>query len=280
VLQLLTPAGRTLAFAKVGHNPLTAALVRGEHDALRCLGAAGLTHLRVPRVIGFSRWRGMDVLVLSPLPVWQQRIPLRPGQLAVAMAEVAAVSGVRRAPLGQSQYWQNLTARLENANGDPTERGEHAALRAALGGLAAAAGTAVLTFGSWHGDWTPWNMASTEAGLLVWDWERFTAGVPAGFDALHCWLQEQAVPGRRDPATAAAECLERAPALLDPLGVTPAQARVTALLYLADLSARYLADRQEQAGARLGAPRRWLLPTLTTGISALPSAGPLSHEPR
>jgi hypothetical protein len=280
VLQLLTPAGRTVAFAKVGHNPLTAALVRDEHDALRCLGAAGLTHLRVPRVIGFSRWRGMDVLVLSPLPVWQQRIPLRPGQLAVAMAEVAAVSGVRRAPLGQSQYWQNLTGRLENANGDPAERGEHAALRAALGDLAAAAGTTVLTFGSWHGDWTPWNMASTEAGLLVWDWERFTAGVPAGFDALHCWLQEQVVPGRRDPAAAAAECLERAPALLDPLGVTPAQAGVTALLYLADLSARYLADRQEQAGARLGAPRRWLLPTLTTGISALPSTGPLSHEPR
>jgi hypothetical protein len=289
VLQLLTPAGRTVGFAKVGHNPLTAALVRAENDALRRLGTAGLSHLRVPRVLGFSRWQGLDVLVLSPLPAWQRRTPLRPGRLAKAMAEVAGVSGILQSQLGHSQYLQNLTARLDKADADVScegrardvsaERDDLAALRAALAELAAAAGTTVLAFGSWHGDWTPWNMASTEAGLLVWDWERFTAGVPAGFDALHCWLQEHVVPGRRDPARAAAECLERAPALLEPLGVTPAQASVTALLYLADLSVRYLADRQELAGARLGAPRRWLLPTLATGIGALHSTGSLSHEP-
>jgi hypothetical protein len=284
VLQVLTPAGQTVGFAKIGHNPLTAELVRSEHDALRRLGAAGLGHLQVPRVLGFSRWQGMEVLVLSPLPVWQKRTPLRPGQLAKAMAEVAAVSGVRHSPLAESRYWQNLTARLEMANDDrahdnQTGGGEHAALRTALGELATLAGNTLLAFGSWHGDWTPWNMASTRAGLLVWDWERFSTGVPAGFDALHCWLQARVLPGRQDPAWTADECLRRAPALLEPLGVAPAQARVTALLYLADLSARYLADRQEQAGARLGAPRRWLLPALTTGIAALPAAGPRSPGP-
>jgi len=299
VLQLLTPEGQTVGFAKVGHNTLTGALVGAEHDTLRRLNAAGLSHLRVPHVLGFGRWQAMEVLVLSPLPVWQKRIPLRPGQLAQAMAEVAAVSGVRHSPLAESQYWHTLTARLESATDDTTRnngphddltydhrthddrtgRREHAVLQAALGELASRAGATTLAFGSWHGDWTPWNMASTRAGLLVWDWERFSYGVPAGFDALHCWLQEQVVPGRRDPARMAAECLQRAPALLEPLGVVPAQARVTALLYLADLSVRYLADRQEQAGARLGAPRRWLLPALTSGISTLPVTTARSHGP-
>ena len=53
-----------------------------------------------------------------------------------------------------------------------------------------------LAFGAWHGDWTPWNMASTAGGLLVWDWERFATGVPVGFDALHYWLQ---IERRRPP---------------------------------------------------------------------------------
>jgi hypothetical protein len=298
VLQLLTHSGKTVGFAKVGHNPLTAALVRAEHDALSRLGA-GLNHLQAPHVLSFTSWRGMEVLVLSPMPVWQKRTPLRSGQLAKAIAEVAAVSGLRHSPVADSRYWQTLTARLEETrdagadacrttlrsagSGGPQGRdvgpghGDYAALRAALDELAIRAGTTVLAFGSWHGDWTPWNMASTRAGLLVWDWERFTSGVPAGFDALHCWLQTQVINGRRDPARTAVECLQRAPALLDPLGVAPAQARVTALLYLADLSVRYLADRQDQAGARLGAPGKWLLPALTSGIGALSAGG--SHSP-
>jgi len=36
-----------------------------------------------------------------------------------------------------------------------------------------------------YGDWTPWNMASTETGAVAWDWERFDIDVPMGWDALH-----------------------------------------------------------------------------------------------
>ena len=73
----------------------------------------------------------------------------------------------------------------------------------------------------------------------------------------------------RDPRQAAAACVEQAPALLEPFGLPPAEARLTALVYLADLSVRYLADRQEQAGARLGAPGAWLIPALRTGLGRL-----------
>jgi hypothetical protein len=113
-------------------------------------------------------------------------------------------------------------------------------------------------------------MACTADGLLLWDWERFASGVPAGFDALHYRLQSDVVSAHADPAPAATALVERAPELLAPLGVGPAAARLTALLYLAELSARYLADRQAEAGARLGDPGRWLIPALTAGRTRAP----------
>lgn len=185
------------------------------------------------------------------------------------MAEVAGLAGVADSPLAASEYWPRLMTRLDGAG----EGAEQTALRSALGDLADLAGPTTLSFGSWHGDWTAWNMASTRDGLLVWDWERFTSPAPVGYDALHCWLQAEVVGNASDPARAAVTCLRRAPALLEPFDVTTPRARLTALLYLADLSVRYLADRQEHAGAKLGAPRRWLLPALTSGITELASDG-------
>ena len=277
VLQLLTAAGETVGFAKIGINPLTASLVRAERAALERLHAAGLRQLHAPRVLGSDHWNDLEILVLSPLPVWQRRTPPQPGALQRAMTEIAGVAHVRECKLADSDYWQLLRARLEAAgNGAQHSAGngaEHSALRSALADLESVAGTATLSFGSWHGDWTPWNMASTAQGLLVWDWERFTTPAPAGFDALHCWLQAEVVANRREPAGAANACVQRAPALLEPFGVARQEARLTALLYLADLSVRYLADRQEQAGAVLGAPRRWLLPALKAGIGELPGSG-------
>ena len=265
VLQLLTTAGETVGFAKVGINPLTTDLVSAEHHALCRLHEAGLAELDAPRVLGRDHWHGLEILALSPLPVWEKRTPLPADLLERAMAEVAGVGGRRESPLAASEYLALLLSRLDAA-GDGAEQ---ATLRSLLGELAGLTGDTTLSFGSWHGDWTPWNMACTKSGLLVWDWERFTAPAPLGFDALHYWLQCEVVGSRRDPAQSAARCLDRAPALLEPFGVPASQARLSALLYLADLSARYLADRQEQAGAALGAPRRWLLPALTAGVAGL-----------
>jgi hypothetical protein len=265
VLQLLTAAGDTVGFAKIGVSPLTRDLVRAERDALVRLGSTDVASLAVPSVLHYGSWQDLTVIVLSPLPVWQRRVPLASGQLTLAMGEVAAVAGISRWPLAASGYWRTLGERLAIA--DDTE--DRRALLKALEAVGQRAGDAVLCFGAWHGDWTPWNMASTRSGLLVWDWERFAIGVPLGFDALHHWLQAQVISGRRDPLVAAAGCVKRADALLAPLGVGTDEARLTALVYLADLAARYLLDRQAEAGARLGAPSRWLIPALADGTAQL-----------
>jgi hypothetical protein len=270
VLQLLSPRGEAMGFAKISINPLTRDLIRAERDALDTLSGQPFQGLTVPRVLHHGQWQERDVLVLSPLPVWRRRRPLRDGQLAAAMAEVAAVGGGRRGPISGSAYLTGLRQRLAGSAAGADHAGaDHAALDAVLNVLTSARGETEVSFGAWHGDWTGWNMACTAESLLVWDWERFAMGVPIGFDALHYRLQNAVVRRRLPPPVAAAECVSGAAATLGPLGVPASEATLTAVLYLADLSTRYLADRQAEAGARLGQPGTWLIPAIEEAVTRL-----------
>ena len=263
VLQLHTTSGEAAGFAKVGFNPLTRDLVRAEAVSLAWLERAGLAGISVPRVLHHGQWHGMDVLVLSGLPVWQRRRALSAAHLSAAMDTVARVGGLQEGALASDAYLHQLRERLETADPGP-ERSE---LLQALDTIDATGLCPGLTFGAWHGDWSPWNMASTTSGLLVWDWERFACGVPRGFDALHYWLQSEVGPQHRDPLAAATDCAGQAPALLAPFGIDPARARLTAAMYLADVATRYLVDRQAAAGAPLGAPGTWLIPALVGEVA-------------
>jgi hypothetical protein len=88
-----------------------------------------------------------------------------------------------------------------------------------------------------------------------------------GFDALHNWLRTEVWRNDRDPARAARHLIGHAANLLSPFGVGTSDARVTALLYLAELAVRDLADRQEDAGARLGSPGSWLIPAIKSELA-------------
>jgi hypothetical protein len=92
-------------------------------------------------------------------------------------------------------------------------------------------------------------------------------GVPLGFDALHYWLRTAVWRKQRNPASAARELITRSANLLSPFGVDAREARLTAVLYLAELATRDLADRQEDAGARLGSPGAWLIPAITSELA-------------
>jgi hypothetical protein len=263
VLQLLTADGRTAGFAKISVNALTQHLIRTERRALDMLAEADLRRLVVPEVLHHGQWQGRDVLVISALPVWLRRKPLPPDRLHAAMTEVAAVGSLCQEPLADSAYLRQLQARLAGCPASP----DRDALDAAVAALTATG--AHLGFGAWHGDWTGWNMGYTSAGLLVWDWERFSRPVPAGFDGLHYRLQSAVVRRQQPPPAAAAECVRAAAGALAPFGIAAAEARLTALLYLADLSVRYLTDRQAEAGARLGQPGTWLIPAIEKAVRSL-----------
>jgi hypothetical protein len=257
VLELLSPRGEALGFAKVGVTGLTRELVRAEAAALDVLGAATLGRLEVPRLLHHGQWRDHEVLVQASLS-GSGRAGTQ-AQLTAAMAEVAAVQGVVTLPVSRSGYWRGLRSRLEAC--PPSETA--GALLRVMHDLEAMANTTRLAFGSWHGDWTPWNMAFSGGRVLVWDWERFEDGVPVGFDAVHYQVQ-RAVTRNGTEAQAAAEiALFTAPMTLGPLGVRPGLAVFVAALYLIEIATRYLHDEAAEAGAALGDVGNWLLPTLS-----------------
>jgi hypothetical protein len=181
------------------------------------------------------------------------------------MAQVACLADTGDVTLAESGWWAGLGPRLEGARRTPARE----SLLSTLRSLERTAGASTLRFGAWHGDWTPWNMAATVSGLLVWDWERFATGVPVGFDALHYSMQSSLNGARPDALSSARETLDRAPQLLEPFGVAADAARLIAALYLAELAVRHLADDQESAGARLGSIDRWLIPALNAGVTTL-----------
>ncbi len=117
VLQLHTTSGEAAGFVKIGFNALTRDLVRAEAASLAWLERTGLAGISVPRVLHHDQWHGMDVLVLSGLPVWQRRRALSAAQLAAAMDTVARVGGLQQGALASEAYLRQLRERLEGTTG-------------------------------------------------------------------------------------------------------------------------------------------------------------------
>ena len=274
VAQLIDRRGTTIGYAKIGFNELTASLIRHEAAALQTLGQATTNAVKVPGIRYFGRWQGLEILVLEPLPAWHRAPARAAGRLlSAAMAEIAGIAGISRSALADSPFWSRICADLDalGPRGAPFLR--------VVRQLGERHGAAVLAFGSWHGDWTRTNVAPHGHSVLAWDWERFGTGVPVGFDALHYDLLSSVTVRRRSPDQAVRRTIADADHLLTPFGAhvgSPGAGRqrrqlgtLTAALYLAELAARYLRDRQDEAGARMGDPQRWMLPALAAAAGEL-----------
>jgi len=184
-LQLFAPDGRALGYAKLGWNELTRHLVRNEIRALRACADHPLRHVGVPRLLACSRWNGLELAVTAPLPtrVRRHRPPGRVPPLEVTR-EIAGIHGVRTLPLLASSYWARICRLVAEARAAGDDR-LSAALERYRALLERRCAATTLTFGSWHGDWVPWNLAWQGARLFVWDWEHSGEEAPLGFDLLH-----------------------------------------------------------------------------------------------
>jgi Phosphotransferase enzyme family len=256
VLQLLDRAGETFAFVKVGTNALTRVLVGNEAEALRYLTAAPLNHLRVPRPMYDGQWNGHRVLVQEALHPAGRAV--NPDRLARAMVELAASKGTTSSRLGDSPYLAELRRRIAAEPRDELTEG----LASRLQSLVEHRGNETLEFGSWHGDFAPWNMATTPDSVLVWDWEQYESGVPVGFDAVHYRVQTGVVMEGRTVAEAFEVALGGATELLAPFGVNAARSRLTVALYAVEIATRYVHDGELESGTVMGRMDRWLTPVL------------------
>jgi hypothetical protein len=257
VVQLLAPDGRPVGYMKVGWNDLTRRLVRNEARALRRLAEAQPKTFTVPRLLHEGTWQGLDVTISSALPhrLWRRGRRYATPPLAVSR-EIAALGGVQTATLGGSPWWEELRRRLAPVQAAATGTAA-ATLVGTMERLQEQADTA-LVFGSWHGDWGPWNLRVTADRLLVWDWERSGDGVPLGFDLLHFGYQTAFQGLRQPPAEAAARSLRRAAPLLAQLGQREEVGELLLTLFLlervcraAEAEPSAVTGRPDAAGARL-----------------------------
>ncbi len=256
VLQVFDAIGSTRAFVKIGHIPLTRELVIREGETLGRLAAAGLRRLAVPRVLAERDWNGLRILVLSPLASSQgrQRLVTPPPQ---AMCELAVALGTRQARLDDSPYIRRVHAATSLLPGPAGGQ-----LRHALAMVIATYRRATVIFGSWHGDWAPWNMGVANGRAEVWDWERFDDDVPLGFDAVHYRVQQLRATDAPADAAIATLTAER-DALLRPFGVPAATERAVLALYLIEVATRYATDLDVVPTTALRGRLTWMLDMLS-----------------
>jgi hypothetical protein len=202
------------------------------------------------------------LLVQAPLPVRRAGVP--GGQRLVdAMVAVARTGSGPELELVRLPWWERTSADV-----DALPAGEVATrLRAVRETLRTRSTGHAVPVAAWHGDWNPGNCSVVPGAVLVWDWERYETGVPAGFDALHLALQTglAAARGLGDAATrseAARRVLGQAPALTAPFGVRAEAAGLVAAAYLWGIAVRYATDDQDAAGAAVGRLVDWALPVL------------------
>lgn len=256
VMRVVNSAGRTVAFVKVGINPLTRALVSGEGKALTRIAAVPLKAVKVPQVLHEETWSNLRILCLSPLDTATKR-PAPRAVVQSAMVEISEALGTDSVTVGDSGHLHRLrssASSLSSPHGPLLVR--------AMDRLREEFGPLTVATGSWHGDWTPWNMSWSGDVVNVWDWERLQPGVPLGMDALHLEIQRSLrVPGS-DAAQVTAEHVARRREILEPWDHDAVTATITAVIYLLTLGCRYAVDGQEEAGARLGRLDDWLFPVV------------------
>jgi hypothetical protein len=267
IVQLLSDDGRSIAFAKVGVNDVTRDLVRRESGALQQVSSGSLPSLVVPQVLYSGAWRDTEVMVLSALPrASRERVPA--ARRLAAMQEVARVPGRRDAAYGSCSYRARLMAELDRP-GPLADR-----LGTVAGQLDSLAADVTVSFGAWHGDWAPWNMAAHDGRVMLWDWERFETDVPAGFDALHFELQTLIRVDGLAPRAAVTELGRRGADLLRPFDGPADSADLVVALYLLHIGARALHHERDAATTRRGPIDHWLLPGLEDHVRDLSGSQP------
>ena len=167
------------------------------------------------------------------------------------MEELRSSFAAPPAPLAESRWWRRQW-QAAGALTDPVVRGR---LGRAMEHVAAITGGRDLSWGAWHGDWTPWNMALAGDRVLLWDWERFETGVPAGLDPLH-YVVNALNPGGASTPEAILWALTFAAHPDRSLGGEP---HVHSLLYLVAILTRYLGLADVPGGEHIAPRARHML---------------------
>lgn len=244
VVLLTDDDGQVIAAAKLGVNEVTRPLVRHEARALSEVASALDGHAHIPTLIAAESLGATEALLMRALPEIDRGRRVPRNDLIDIVTRISAVDAGARSDLRGAVAHPRMRPLAEVAD-------------------AIAVRTAGVPFGAIHGDLHAGNLGVAADGRpVLWDWERWTHGIPLGFDLLHHDLQTWISVDGVHPPAAAARLLDDASAILGPLAVPRDRARDVAADYLIRLAARYVTDGQDAAGSRLGTVEDWIFPNL------------------
>ncbi len=267
VVRVLDEDGTLRSVGKVGWDDLTARLVSTEGQALTSLGSLNSSNpsgnIVVPDVLADETWRGMHLLVVSPLPIDNTVGPeLSVDPTLPALNDIAAMHRHTVDSIVSSGFWGRLIDRLPDLERYDTSGDAGGDLSVDLGGF--------------HGDWSPWNtQPRADGSLLVWDWERHATDVPVGLDLVHFLFQTERFIDQRTPLEARPAVVRRAKEHLPSLDVDPGLADHLIDFYLLEALAR---NSEGALTKKLAARRQSLVDALGPNASAFQQAYAARHS--
>ena len=192
--QVLTPDGKTLAYAKIATSPLAQAAVKTERRALLRLSESADLQGTVPKVLGSLDWHGGTILLITMGPP-------RPGPRVLSSVHLRFCTQVFQSfrvqeTFVESPMWTRMSEiwlRLQHSSPETLP----ANLGPALERLHDELGPVSMPLSLAHGDFAPWNTRLGERSLFVLDWERASEGMSPLYDAFNFQALQAALQGRR-----------------------------------------------------------------------------------
>lgn len=230
VIQLMDHSGQLIAYAKVGWDPSTIAMVRHEASVLEAMPR--IPNLVTPKVLHHGDWKSMSVLVTAPV---DHAGPSTPTQAMIvdALAEITRITPRSTTTLATSTWASRQRDRIARLG----ERGND--LSELLERCIELHGDTELVFGTAHGDWAPWNMRRVGHRLGVWDWERSRNDAPVGIDLVHFHFQRGFHAADQSVADGVDAIRRHVPTQLTALGIDGDLHDLIAVLYLVELTLRF-----------------------------------------
>jgi hypothetical protein len=191
--QVLSPAGATLAYAKIATSSLARAAIEAEWRTLLRLSES--LRGRVPEVLDWFPWQGSRVLLTTSGP---ERVgPRRLSGAHSSFCEGLFLSCAGEHVFGESPMWARMVETLPLLNAEDLPGTLVALYERALRRLGGELGAVSLPLSLAHRDFAPWNTRLGPEGLFVFDWERAGQDVIPLYDMFHFRAIQAALFRRR-----------------------------------------------------------------------------------
>jgi hypothetical protein len=192
--QVLTPDGKTLAYAKIATSPLAQVAVKNERRALLRLSESADLQGAVPKVLDFLDWHGSKIFLIT-------MGPQRPGPRGLSSVHLRFCTQFFQSfrvqeTFAESPMWTRMSdiwLRLQHSSPETMP----ANLGPALERLHDELGLVSMPLSLAHGDFAPWNTRLGPRSLFVLDWERASEGMSPLYDAFNFQALQAALQGRR-----------------------------------------------------------------------------------